>query len=374
MIDQVQENRILRDLTKMFRRSPRQLNQLHGADAELLLLPSERGSCLAVTVDTIAEEIAAGLYADPYLAGWMGVMASLSDLAAVGAEPLGILISETLPKAITKGALEEIQKGIGDACARCSTHVLGGDTNAGAALSITGCAVGLLPEDQRLSRIGVRPGDQLYASGPIGTGNGFALRLYRGGHPVRESFQPVARLPEGRCLRGLATACMDSSDGILATLDQLMRLNGTGFQIDPGWEGFLDPAARGEARAVGVPAWFLLAGQHGEFELVFTIRDGEESLLHDRAARFGWKPTRLGRATRECAVVLDIGGLDVRIPTGEIRDLAQVCGGDLQANVAGLVRLHDRIMRDSLHRDDTRALQAAYVQEETRNALEGGAS
>ncbi len=354
MINQVRENQLIHSLTHAFPRSPLQINQLHGTDAELLSVPHAGEFSIAVTVDTIAEEIAAGLYEDPYLIGWMTVMASMSDLAAVGADPLGIIISELLPGEMPEDSVERLQMGIREACTRCGTYVLGGDTNTGNALSMTGCAIGRVNTHRHLTRIGIRPGDLLYTTGDLGVGNGFALSLLAPRGDNHCVFRPVARLREGQDLLGLATACMDSSDGVLATLDQLMRLNGLGFEIEPGWEELLHPDARSLARESGVPEWFLLAGQHGEFELLFTLHPEDESQLRAHAARSGWEPRRLGRATGRASIVMGIGGSEIVMPTGEIRDVAHTGGGSLQSNVAGLRDLHDRIMTDSSHGGDNR--------------------
>ncbi|MGD8867883.1 MAG: AIR synthase related protein, partial [Gemmatimonadales bacterium] len=97
-------------------RSPLLLNGLCESDAELIRLPGT-DMALALTTDAIAEEIAAGLYNDPYLIGWMVVMVNASDLAAVGAEPLGILLNETLPGVVDPAYVERLQSGIRNALA-----------------------------------------------------------------------------------------------------------------------------------------------------------------------------------------------------------------------------------------------------------------
>ena len=93
MLNQILENSSIKNLVKIFSRSPLQQNRLHESDAELINLPGTNIT-LAITMDSIVEEIEAGLYTDPYLIGWMTVMVNASDLAAVGAKPLGILINE----------------------------------------------------------------------------------------------------------------------------------------------------------------------------------------------------------------------------------------------------------------------------------------
>ncbi|MBI5366298.1 MAG: thiamine-monophosphate kinase, partial [Planctomycetes bacterium] len=241
------------------------------------------GPVLAVTTDTVAEEIAAGLYADPYQAGWVAAMGSLSDLAAVGAGAIGIMVAETIPTDYPAGIIDRLQAGIADGCASAGTWVLGGDTNVGPLLSITATAIGLVADGRLMTRRGVEPGDSLFSSGRLGRGNGFALAALGGGRdtPFPGGYFPRARLREGALLRGHASACMDTSDGFFATLGQLGSINGVGFDIAPGWEEAIDTASRTVVRRLGLPPWFLLAGCHGEFELLFTVRPGRQAAFRD---------------------------------------------------------------------------------------------
>lgn len=149
------ENKIINDLTKSFLRSPMQLNKVHETDAEIIELENSPFN-LAITIDTISEEIKTGLYSDPYQIGWMSVMVNMSDLAAVGASPLGIVISQILPKDISDDFLSKLQKGINDACIKCGTFVLGGDTNFGDELIISGCAIGTVEKGKYLKELDVR--------------------------------------------------------------------------------------------------------------------------------------------------------------------------------------------------------------------------
>jgi thiamine-monophosphate kinase len=277
MKTEVNENALIASLAASLPRSPLQLNNLQESDAEFITLPGS--IILALTTDTIAEEIASGLYADPWLAGWMAVMANFSDLAAVGADPLGILLAETIPPLFPVEARMKLQKGIREACVACASYVLGGDTNAGDALQITGTAVGCITDGRPLTRIGIHPGDLLFTTGRLGIGNAFAAVGLMGDRSTLPDYRPSARLRQGRRLRSLAAACMDTSDGALATLDQLARLNGVGFTLASNWEDLLDPACRELAPALGIPPWVFLAGPHGEFELFFTLPAGTP---HDR--------------------------------------------------------------------------------------------
>lgn len=297
MMQHVEENALIARLTSLFPSSPLRLNGIQESDAELVRLPgSDR--ILALTTDAIVEEIDSGLYTDPYLVGWMTVMASISDLAAVGAEPIGVLIAETLPHEAPDAVVVALQSGVRDACARAGTFVLGGDTNFSDRLHTTGTAVGSIPHGSALTRVGCTPGETLYCTGPLGSGNAFAaLQMTGTSGPESFSYRPVARVHEGISLRSRASVCMDTSDGLFATLDQIGRLNGCGFRLDAGWEQHIASGALSVASMAGIDPWMLLAGPHGEFELVFTILQEKHEELTSAAEQAGWTPVRLGLVT-----------------------------------------------------------------------------
>ncbi|MBP1683766.1 MAG: hypothetical protein H6Q27_1333, partial [Ignavibacteriaceae bacterium] len=108
-LNEILENKIINSLISGFERSPHQLNYPHESDAEIIQLNDN--TKLAITTDSISEEISTGLYDDPYLIGWMIVTVNMSDLAAVGASPLGILISEIIPKEFSRVKIKELQNG-----------------------------------------------------------------------------------------------------------------------------------------------------------------------------------------------------------------------------------------------------------------------
>lgn len=320
-------------------RSPLQRNARHESDAELLQLPGS-DALLALTIDGIVEEIDRGLYTDPFLIGWMTVTASASDLAAVGAAPLGILVNAVLPPDLPADHLARLRQGIGDASAASELPVLGGDTNAGGRLQTAACAVGLIPDGAPLGRRGCAPGDRLLASGPLGLGAAFAIVQLGGGGPgvAPPRYQPRARLREGQLLRRVASCAMDTSDGALVTLDELMRLNGVGFRLERRVEDLLDPPALQVARAAGLPPWMMLAGPHGEFELLFTVPPDRCVGLLAGARSVGWEPRELGAVVAEPGLSLDPGD-GGRLDTRRARDLFAEAGGDVERYVGALSRL-----------------------------------
>lgn len=316
MITDIRENAVIASLAASFSRAPRQLNGLQESDAELIRLSS--GTILALTTDAIAEEIASGLYADPWLAGWMAVMVNFSDLAAVGAEPLGILIAETLPADISAGTTIALQKGIRDACIACESHVLGGDTNAGRMLHITGTAVGIITSGRPLTRVGIRPDDLIFSTGPLGEGNAFAAATLAAVQGLKEHYRPIARLRHGLAIRPHAGACMDTSDGALATLDQLARLNNVGFSLVPDWAQRLHPSATAAPVQMGIPPWVFLAGPHGEFELIFSASPEQAPAIRESLRPLSGECILIARAT--AAPGIAIPGLGLLAP----EDLAAI--------------------------------------------------
>jgi thiamine-monophosphate kinase len=327
-LDEVRENRILNLWSAILSRHPDQENGIHESDAELLPLPGS-DQLLAVTVDTVAEEIALGFYSTPETIGWMAVTSSLSDLAAVGAAPLGLLIAAILPDGgeVAGDFQARLAAGIEAACRDAGTHILGGDTNRGDACVMTSCAVGLVPRSGVIRRVGCRAGERVYATGPLGAGAAAAARGLLGlGEALwrEEDYRPRARLREAMLLRGLATSAMDTSDGLVATLDQLARLNRVAMCITEPAERLLDPRVDALRRRLGLSPFPFLAAEHGEFELVFTLRPEDEGLLLHRAAEIGWEPLLLGHTAPGGGLLLGKHEID----GARIRNLVDECGGD----------------------------------------------
>lgn len=339
MINAIEENQIINSLVRNFKRSPLQINQLHSTDSELIQIEASEESILAITTDSIVEEIRLGLYDDPYLMGWMIVMANLSDLAAVGADPIGILISEIIPNYFDDNSKTKLQKGINDACDESKTYVLGGDTNFGDKLILNGTAVGIIRGRNVISRIGSKPDDILYTSGEIGSGNALALTKLVYKSEYDHKYKPSARLIEGKLLREYASTCMDTSDGLISTIDQLMRLNNLGFKLNDNWESSLDANSKILFEKYNLPLWLLLAGQHGEFELLFTIPKSNETKFLHSASCIDWRPIKLGEVTNNYEIILPIYGHNILLDGKKIRNLANVTNLNISQYLESLLDL-----------------------------------
>ncbi|MBI6545811.1 MAG: thiamine-monophosphate kinase [Cyanobacteria bacterium NC_groundwater_1444_Ag_S-0.65um_54_12] len=338
LLNSVSENRLLGRWAAIFSRSPQQIGKMHETDAELLPLGNNR--LLALTIDTVAEEIHLSLYRSPYLAGEIAVVASLSDLAAVGAEPLGLLVAASLPKDQRNATQEAVARGIEAACRAHDTYVLGGDTNEAEDLAITCVAAGIVPQDQVLFRSGCAPGERIFASGLLGAGSALGAAVFLGLEQdadklVTGSWQPQARLTEGYLLRGLATTCMDTSDGLVTTLDQLARLNGIAIHITRPPVQLLEPTALAIHERSGLPALAFLASQVGEFELVFTVPENRCPELARRAATCNWKPIELGYTEQGFGLFIQGHPID----GARVRNLWYDSAGDVSSYLGALCAL-----------------------------------
>ena len=172
---EILENVIIDSWIRHFRPTPGQINKPHEADAELVDIPGDSEHYLAITIDTVAEEITTGLYQDPYTMGWVTVSACLSDLAAVGAEPLGLVVSVSVEPGRDEAFTSSIAQGMEDACRNLGVFILGGDTNTTPTISLTACALGLVSRERGMTRRGCQPGEDVFITGGVGAGNALGI-------------------------------------------------------------------------------------------------------------------------------------------------------------------------------------------------------
>lgn len=345
MMKDILENLMIERIAKNFLKAPHKLHEIHETDAELIDMGGGSDNYLAITTDALVEEITSGLYDDPYLIGWMLAMVNFSDLAAVGAAPLGLLISISYPPALNEAFMTKLTKGISDACQRLNTFVLGGDTNQGKELFLSGCAVGLVPKKSIIKRIGAKPGDKLYLTHPAGLGSVFAfLRLAKQDFKLPKLFyQPLARIEEGKIIRKFASCCMDTSDGVIHTVDTLMRLNRCQFVLEDNWDQILHPITLKVCSAQNLPPWLTLAAVHGEFELCFTLsHDNEKSFLQE-AAKAGWTPILLGEIIEGEGVRIRSGERLFPVDTALIRNLSEIAGSDPKSYINKLLEIAQKV-------------------------------
>jgi len=220
---------------RLIRRMIRRLGPLAsgvGDDAAIIDLP--KGERLVVSTDTSVENVHFKRgWITPLEIGYRAGTAALSDLAAMGASGIGLLVSLTVPDT-WRGDLDGLSGGVGGAASHANLLVFGGDLTTGKELSITVTVLGTVREPLR--RSAARVGDRVYVTGRLG-GPAAALRALQHGKPVapayRERFAtPSARIIEGRWLAGHgARAAIDISDGLVADASHIAAASNVRLEL-----------------------------------------------------------------------------------------------------------------------------------------------
>lgn len=341
MMDRIFENREIHKITRNFLTAPHKIGHIHEADAEIIDLGEGSKNYLAITTDALIEEIRSGLYENPHFIGWMLAVVNFSDLAAVGADPLGLLLNISYSSNQNDKFITQLARGVSDACQELDTFVLGGDTNQGEDLVLSGCAVGLVPKQSALTRLGAKINDRLYITYPAGSGSVFAFLKLSGMNVLlpRSFYKPIARIKEGRVIRNYANCCMDTSDGVLHTVDTLMRLNSLQFNLYDSWARTLHPMAYRIARLKRLPPWLVLAGIHGEYELIFTVSPQRDKDFLNAAKRIGWTPLLIGEVSEGVGVNIKNSERLMPLNTTDIRNLSEKAGSDPRTYVRELIQM-----------------------------------
>lgn len=207
-----------------------------GDDCALLAPPA--GEQLAVSTDTLVEGVHFPRNAPPARLGQRALAVAASDLAAMGAAPLGFTLALTLPE-VNASWLQDFAQGLDTMAQSCGLRLVGGDTTRGP-LSLTLTVFGSVPVGQALTRAGARPGDLVCVGGTLGDAAG-ALPLVLGERSANEAvagpllshyWTPPPQFTLGLALRGKATAALDISDGLLADCGHIATASGVAMRIE----------------------------------------------------------------------------------------------------------------------------------------------
>ncbi|TXH21198.1 MAG: hypothetical protein E6Q95_04205 [Chitinophagaceae bacterium] len=323
------EIELLKNFAGAFQKHPAQINHLLEADAEILKPDPEKEEYLVFKTDGIYEEIKVGLYEDPYQIGWIGVTASLSDIAAVGAEQTGILLSVVLKHNTDKNWVIEFQKGINDACKTYGVYILGGDTNYDTNCSISSTAVAFIKNRKPLLRKEMKPSDLLYSTSLLGIGSAYAYSKFF--EPLLKiNYKPIARLKESLFINRFASACMDTSDGLFPALAFLSDLNKVGFHLDTPLQNLLHEDAKSVQQKVGLPSWILMAGPHGEYELLFSIPADKNESFQTTWIQNNWQPIYIGKVTADIQLNFISEDMNISTHPAEVPNLFYKAEGNIQ--------------------------------------------
>jgi thiamine-monophosphate kinase len=283
-----------------------------GDDAAVLDVPP--GEQIVVTTDTQVESVHFPVAAAPAAIACRSCAAALSDIAAMGATARWVSLALTLPRA-DPDWLQGFAAGTADAIRSAGAVLVGGDTTSGP-LSITWNIIGTVPRNAALRRDGAQPGDALYVSGTLGSARA-ALDVLdsRDDDPSRQAilaryWNPEPRLALGAQLRGIASSCIDVSDGLLADVAHVARRSGVGAEVVsdelPLLPELVALVGGGRARE------FALTGGD-DYELCFSVPLDVETKLSQLRLASDVPLTRIGCITRDPGVRV-IGRDGRRVP------------------------------------------------------------
>lgn len=275
--------------------------------------------------------------------GYYLVAANVSDIAAMGALPIGVLTVVRYPSTLNDASFHQVMAGIHQACSDFGTLNVGGDIGSAERLILSGTALGVCQPGTVLLRSGARVGDLLCLTGPCGllgaavayfpqrAANRWALSPESEGRLLHAWQRPQARVAEGQVLgrERHATSCQDTSDGLKATIEQLMAASGVGFQVAEG-DVPIDPEVVEVAGLLGVEPLALAMSASSDFQLAFTVAPHDLGACRKDFDEAGLDFWVIGRAVSGDRA-------DLRDAAGRLRPLPGVAWRHQETDVSSLV-------------------------------------
>jgi len=288
-------------IRRFFERPPKRALLGMGDDCALLAAPA-RHAALAVTTDMLVCDRHFLADAPPASIGHKSLAVNLSDLAAMGAAPVGFTLALALPQ-VDEAWLAEFSAGLLALSSATGCELLGVDTTRGP-LTISITAIGEVPPRAALRRDAAQVGDDVWVSGSLGAA-ALAVREALAGRPLPEAHparrrmeRPQARLSLGLSLRSLAHAAIDVSDGLISDLGHICERSRLGADIDWG-------AVPADASLAVLPEALqlrcLLSGGD-DYELLFTAPAGADAQVLQAARQAGLAVTRIGQMSDQRGV------------------------------------------------------------------------
>lgn len=303
------------ELIRRFFQHRRQRPELSlGNGDDCALLAPAVGQQLAVSTDALVEGRHFFANVSPRTLGHKALAVNLSDLAAMGAEPLAFTLALTLPR-VDAVWLEGFSQGLLTLADAHDCVLMGGDTTAGP-LNICITVVGQVPFAQALRRDAARVGDDIWISGQLGQAR-LALEVLQG-HLHLDALDfaaaracletPKPQIALGMALRGIAHAAADLSDGLLGDLGHILSASRVGAVLRSDWlcHTHAHAAFMRSDRALGsiegLYPWVLTGGD--DYELVFTAPVHAREAVHAAGLQAGVELTHIGHTTASLGLVV----------------------------------------------------------------------
>jgi len=276
-----------------------------GIGDDCALLKIAAGEEIVITSDMLVEGRHFFMNADPELLGRKALAVNLSDLAAMGAKPIGFTLAIALPT-VDIVWLEAFSKGLFAVANQYSCPLIGGDTTAGP-LTISITAFGSIPSGKAIRRSGAKVGNDIWTSGTIGDAR-LALAALRHEITLPESdlkqiehrmHNPTPRVELGMKIRELASAALDISDGLLGDLHHILK------QSQVSAEVFLDQIPKSETlqkQSEDIQNQFAASGGD-DYEICFTAPIEKRDVIDEISRVLNLPLTRIGSITEKVGAV-----------------------------------------------------------------------
>lgn len=254
---------------------------------------------------------------DEYDLGYYLAMANYSDIAAMGARPIGLLSVVRYPKSMPDDIFEMVLSGIRDSCALAGAPNVGGDIGSAERLILSATALGVCPNGRALLRSGAHEGESIYVTGATGLA-GAALQYFSSGSAdevINNKYQsellqswkrPLARVKCGLLLSslGCVTSCIDTSDGLKAAIETVAIRSNVGARVQERAVP-VRPEVAAVADYLGRDALEFVFGDSVDFQLVFTVPANRHDQIVEAFESLNVTPYRVGVTTAEPMVRIE---------------------------------------------------------------------
>ena len=329
-----------------------EINAQFGDDCALIEWGNESGT-LVCSTDPCPYPMAWNIgFRDMYYYGWLLSTINMSDLAAMGARPLGLLTSLNLPSTLPISEFVRLLDGIDDCLKTADTRVLGGNLRDDNTIACSATALGRVPSDRVIQRCGASPGDIVVTIGNLGhfwAGYFAFIKEIPLTDAEREQvlqplLKPVPMVKEGQGISqaGLLTSCMDSSDGLYPCFEHLSQMNQAKFVIDFSGVGFDDVVLK-IAHQLRIPPMRLALGW-GDWQLVGTTKPEYIPHLQTLLSELGTPLSCIGH--------VEAGGSDVELLLANQRaSMSSFESEKFQPSSTGVSKYADDLLNKPLHRN-----------------------
>ena len=269
---------------------------LLGVGDDAALLAADADSHLVVTTDSLVSGVHFFPDADPANIGYKALAVNLSDMAAMAAVPRWITLALTLSEAeLNHDWLDGFARGLGELAENHAVSLVGGDLCKGPP-AVTIQVIGECPKGREIRRSGANAGDLIYISGRLGSAS-LALAMFKSGQEPQPDcagrlLRPLPQVELGVSLRGIASAMIDISDGLLADLGHLLEAGRLGAVIGIDTipvDTYLD------RNCTPPEKWRHVLSGGDDYELCFTVPPANKRELE----RTGHPVYRIGTVTAE---------------------------------------------------------------------------